>query len=150
MTWRAFILGLLAVAGISLLEPYAGHGKGWGGFSSTSFPGGAVLVLVVLTVGANVLIKLIRRGWALKRPELMLIWCMLIVGAAVPSNLMRFWFPVLAAPSYLGRRARCRSLVWQQCAFSNSPFRPVLGQDHKKQGRLLGDDQQNGILDSRR
>ena len=111
MTWRAFILGILAAAGIALLEPYVGHAKGWGGFSATSFPGGAVLVLVVLTVGANVLLKLVRRGLELSRAELMLIWCMLIVAATFPGDgIARFWFSFTAAGPYMARRA---DLAWE-------------------------------------
>ncbi len=105
MTWRAFIIGLLFVAGIALLEPWTSWAEGWGGFSGTAFPGGAVLVLVILTVGLNVLLKLVRRGWELRQPELMLIWCMLIVGATFPGDgLARFWFSFTAAPPYLARR----------------------------------------------
>ncbi|MCK4376513.1 MAG: hypothetical protein KAX19_14350, partial [Candidatus Brocadiae bacterium] len=111
MTWRAFIIGILFVAGIALLEPYVSHGKGWGGFSSTSFPGGAVLVLVVLAVGLNVLLRLIRRGWELTQAELMLVWCMLIVGATFPGDgIARFWYSFIAAGPYLARRA---DLAWE-------------------------------------
>lgn len=105
MTWRAFIIGLLFAAGIALLEPWVSWAEGWGGFSGTAFPGGAVLVLVLLTVGVNVLIKLVRRGWALTQAELMLVWCMLIVAATFPGDgLARFWFSFTAAPPYLARR----------------------------------------------
>jgi hypothetical protein len=105
VTWRAFIIGVLFVAGISLLEPWMSFAKGWGGFSATAFPGGAVLVLVILTLGANVLLKLVRRGWELARAELMLVWCMIIVGATFSGDAFaRFWYSFIAAPPYLAQR----------------------------------------------
>ena len=125
MTWRAFIIGILFVAGMACFEPYVSHGKGWGGFSSSSFPGGPVLVIVVLTVGLNVLIKLVRRAWALKQAELMLVWCMLIVAATFPGDgIARFWYPLLASGPYLARRA---DLAWEEDgALTYAPEKLVL------------------------
>jgi hypothetical protein len=112
MTWRAFFIGILFVAAIALVEPWCSFGKGWGGFSGSSFPGGAVLVLVVLAVGLNLLLKLIRRGWELKQAELMLVWCMLIVAATFPGDgIARFWFSFTAAGPYMARRA---DLAWEE------------------------------------
>ncbi len=128
MTWRAFLIGLFFVAGIALLEPWVSWAKGWGGFSGTAFPGGAVLVLVILTVGVNLLIKLVRRGWELSQAELMLVWCMLIVGATFPGDgLARFWFSFTAAPSYLARRA---DVAWEDDgALTHAPEELVLSND---------------------
>ena len=42
MTWRAFIIGRVAVAAIGLLDPYTSFIKGYGGLTSHSFPDGAV------------------------------------------------------------------------------------------------------------
>lgn len=112
MTWRAFIIGLLFAAGIALLEPYVSWAKGWGGFSGNAFPGGAVMVLVLLTVGVNVVLKLVRRRWAFRQAELMLVWCMLIVAATFPGDgLARFWFSFTAAPPYLARRT---DIAWEE------------------------------------
>ncbi len=80
MTWRALLIGLVAVAGICFLDVYSGTVKGYGGFTGSYFPGGAVLVLVLLAVIVNALIKLVRRGWALTQAELMLVWCMGLVA----------------------------------------------------------------------
>ena len=106
MTWRAFIIGLIAVAAFSLLDPYTSFIKSYGWLTASCFPGSAVLVLVVLAVGANTLLRLIRRGWELSQPEQMLIWCMLIVGAVIPcEGIGRYWYSLLAGPPYLARRS---------------------------------------------
>jgi hypothetical protein len=126
MTLRALLLGLLCVAAIALLDPYMSFNKNYGWNTQTHFPAAAAFVLVVLTVGANSLVKLIRRRWALRHPELMLVWCMLIVGCAVPSNLMRFWFPVLASPAYLSRRA---DIGWKDTSLAAAPDGLLLTKD---------------------
>ena len=76
MTWRAFIIGLLAVIGVALVDPFVSFNKNYGWNTQGHLPIAAVFLLVVVTVGLNFLIRLIRRRSALKRPELMLIWCM--------------------------------------------------------------------------
>ncbi len=112
MTWRAFIIGLLFAAGIALLEPWVSWAKGWGGFSGNAFPAGAMMVLVVLTLGLNVILKLARRGWELSQAELMLVYCMLIVAATFPGDgLARFWFSFTAAPPYLAERP---DVYWEE------------------------------------
>jgi hypothetical protein len=118
MTWRAFILGLLCVVGVALLDPYMSFNKGYGWNTQTHFPTAAGFLLVVLTVAANSLLRLLRPRSALSQAELMLVWCMLIVGCVVPSNLMRFWFPVLATPAYLARRP---DIVWADTALKAAP-----------------------------
>lgn len=118
MTWRAFILGLVSVICVALLDPYMSFNKDYGWNTQTHFPTAAGFLLVVFTVGANSLLWLFRRRYALRSPELMLIWCMLIVGCVVPSNLMRFWFPVLATPAYLAGRP---DIGWQDTALKAAP-----------------------------
>jgi hypothetical protein len=126
MTWRAFTVGLLCVVAVALLDPYVGFNKGYGWTTQGHFPVAAVFLLVVLTIGVNSLLKLIRRKAVLKQAELMLIWCMLLVGCAFPSNLMRFWFPVVAAPSYLARRP---DIQWQDTALKEAPDSLLLTKD---------------------
>ncbi len=105
MTWRAFLIGLACVAGLSLLDPYTSYVKGYGWLIVGSFPVGAVLFLVALTLGVNAVLRLVRRGRELARPELMLVWCMLIVAAVVPTEgLGRWWYSMLAGAPYMARR----------------------------------------------
>jgi len=106
MTWRAFIIGLLAVAGVCLVDVYSGLARGYGGLTYTCFPSAAVLTLVVLAVLVGPLIGLVRRGWALRQTELMLVWCMVIVACAIPGDgLGAFWYSVVAGGPYMARRA---------------------------------------------
>ena len=126
MTVRAFILGLFAVAAVGLLDPYTSFNKGYGWMTQGHFPVAAAFLLVVFTVGVNTVLRLVRRSAALRRPELMLIWCMLIVGCSFPSNLMRFWFPTLAAPPYLARRP---DVAWKDTALERIPGTLLLSKD---------------------
>lgn len=111
MTWRAFIIGLAAVVAVSLVEVYSGVAKGYGGITSTCFPSAPVLVLVLLAVLINPLIKLVRRAWAFRQAELMLIWCMVICACAIPGDgLGAFWYSVVAGGPYMARRT---DLQWE-------------------------------------
>jgi hypothetical protein len=101
VTWRAFITGLVTVAGIGVLDFYSGTVKGYGGFGGSFFPGGCVLVLVVLVAIVNPLVKLVRRRWAFAQSELMLVWCMTLVAATVPTAGMH---SILAGAPYMARR----------------------------------------------
>lgn len=134
MTWRAFIIGLLAAVGICLLEPYS-VAKGYGFFTNSCFPGGAVLVLVVVVVGLNALVKLARRAWALTQPELMLVWCMALVACAIPNEgLGSFWYGVVAGGPYMARRAE---LAWEDDgALTAAPADLVLSKDPKSTAAL--------------
>ncbi|MCK4373929.1 MAG: hypothetical protein KAX19_01330, partial [Candidatus Brocadiae bacterium] len=119
MTWRAFFIGLLAVIGLTALDPYTSFNKGYGWTTTGHFPAGAVFLLIFFTVILNLAIKLVRKRWALTQAELMLIWCMLIVSCGVACNgLMRYWFSGLAGPPYLARRA---DILWQDTALDAAP-----------------------------
>jgi hypothetical protein len=99
----------------------------WIFLAEGAFPEGAVFFLVVLTVLGNLLIKLVRRSWALRQAELLLVWCMLIVAATVPSEgLMSYWFPTLTAPTYLSRRA---DITWRETSLANAPEGLMLSKD---------------------
>ena len=106
MTWRAFIIGLLAVVLIAAVAFQNDWVLQNTYITGNHFPAGAFFILLVITLGLNVVIKLVRRAWALRQSELMLVWCMMIVACTVPaSGLMRFWFSMVAAPPYYGARA---------------------------------------------
>ena len=105
MSWRAIIIGLLAVVVIAGFAPYNDIVVRGTYITGNSFPAGAFFILLALTVVLNVVIKCVRRAWALRHAELMLVWCMMIVACTVPgSGLMRYWFVMLGAPAYYGTR----------------------------------------------
>jgi len=129
LSWRAFFIGLILVAVVSLLDPYTSLAKGWGWLNTTAFPNSAVLGLVVLVLVVNVLVKLVRDRWALSQAELMLVWCMMIVAAVMPSaGFGRFWYSLLAGGPYLARRA---DFDWEEPggALAEAPERLVLTKD---------------------
>ncbi len=129
MTWRAFLLGLVLVVVLSWADVAGGMSRGYGWTTEGHFPYGCVFLLVVVTLALNVLIKLVKKTAAFRQAELMLIWCMLIVGATVPATgLMRFWFPMLAAPPYLAQR---HDIVWRDTALDAVSDTLVLSKDPK-------------------
>ncbi len=106
MSWRAFIIGLAGVALIAAVAPYNDWVAGNTYLTGCHFPPGPFFLLLILTVGLNVLIKLVRKAWALRRAELMVVWTMMLVASTVPSSgLMRFLFSLPAAPAYYARSA---------------------------------------------
>ena len=129
MTLRAFIVGILLVAGFCLLDPYTSFVKSYGWDATGHFPVGPVFVLVFLTVVVNLALRQVRRAWAFSRPELMLVWCMLIVASVMPCDgMMRMWFPTLAGPAYLSRRA---DIAWRDTSLANAPDTLLLAKDPK-------------------
>jgi hypothetical protein len=106
MTLRALVVGLMAVAFIAALTPYNDFYVGNTFFTGTHFPVGAFFILLVLTLVVNVALRLVRRSWALRQPELMLVWCMMTVSSTVvASGLMRYWFSLVASPGYYAARS---------------------------------------------
>lgn len=129
MTWRAFLIGLVCVAFLAVATPWNDFAKGNTFLTGSHFPAGVVAILLGLTLGANVVLKLIRRAWALHHAELMLIWCMMIAACTVPaSGLMRFWFPLCAAPAYYAARP---DLAWEDDVLKAAPSDLLLTKDPK-------------------
>ncbi len=129
MTWRAFLIGLALVVGISLIDPYASFAQGYGWLNTNAFPTSAVLALVLLALVVNVLVKLVRRRWAFSQAELMLVWCMIIAAAVIPScGFGRFWYSLIAGGPYLARRP---DFTWDQPggSLAEAPDRLVLSRD---------------------
>jgi hypothetical protein len=105
LTWRAFIIGILGVAGLCLIVPVNDYRIGNTFLTGNHFPVGVFCFLFLLTLGLNGLLRLVRRAWMLRQSELMLVWCMMIVSATVPaSGLMRNFLAALPAAPYLSQR----------------------------------------------
>ena len=129
MTWRAFLIGLVAVALIAAVTPYNDFDKGNTFLTGNHFPAGAVAILLVLTLAVNVGLKLMRRSWAMRQSELMLVWCMMVVSCTVPaSGLMRYSFSIPAAPAYYAARA---DLPYEEHVLKEVPRDLVLTKDPK-------------------
>ena len=129
MTWRAFAVGLIAVALIAAVTPYNDFDRGNTFFTGNHFPAGAVAILLVLTLGGNVALKLLRRSWGLRQSELMLVWCMMVVSCTVPaSGLMRYLFSIPASPAYYAARA---DLAYEEHVLKEVPLDLVLTKDPK-------------------
>ncbi len=129
MTWRAFFIGLAAVALIAAVTPWNDFDKGNTFITGNHFPPGAVAVLLVLTLVVNIALKLVRRRWALGQSELMLVWCMMIVACTVPaSGLMRYLFSIPASPAYYAARP---DLFFEDYVLKDVPRDLVLTKDMK-------------------
>jgi hypothetical protein len=127
VTWRAFIIGLLGVVGLCLLVPVNDYRIGNTFLTGNHFPVGVFAFLVFLTVGVNLVLRLIRRTWMLRQTELMLVWCMMIVASTVPaSGLMRNLLPTMTAAPYLAQRP---DLYWESDVLPASPEGVLLSRD---------------------
>ncbi|NLW49568.1 MAG: hypothetical protein GXY85_01820 [Candidatus Brocadiaceae bacterium] len=116
MTWRAFFLGLFLAGLLNWSDVYCGWAHIWGRMTESNFPVSCVFALVVLTLVVNVVIKFVRRGWAFRQAELMLVWIMLLVASSIPTTgLQRFWLPMLAGPPYLAGRS---DIIWRETALN--------------------------------
>ncbi len=127
MTWRAFLIGLVCVAFMAAVIPWNDFARGNTFLTGSHFPAGVVAILLVLTLIVNVGLKALRKAWALRQAELMLVWCMLIAACAVPaSGFMRFWFPLCAAPAYYAARP---DLAWEDDVLKEAPADLILTKD---------------------
>jgi hypothetical protein len=110
MTWRAFLIGILGVVVLCLVVPVNDYKLGNTFLTGNHFPVGVFFALVFLTLAVNGVLRLVRRAWMLRQPELMLVWCMMIVASTVPaSGLMRNFVPAMTAAPYLSQRP---DLIW--------------------------------------
>ena len=129
MTWRAFIIGVLAVAGFCLLVPVNDYRVGNTFLTGNHFPVGVFCFLFILTLGVNGILRLLRRAWMLRQSELMLVWCMMIVASTVPaSGLMRNFLASMPAAPYLSQRP---DLFWADDVLKDAPPGILLSNDAK-------------------
>lgn len=99
-TARAVIIGLLCVLFLSIATPYCDLVLRSTWIGSTFLPIGAISIFVVLILGLNSLLKLSNLG--LNSSELLLIYCMMIFGAGIPSfGLAVLLIPNISACYYL-------------------------------------------------
>ena len=102
LTWRSALLGVAGVAALCRITPYNDFHLHQTYLYGNHFPLGC-LFLFILFVGINRIVRLVSRRSALRGPELLLIWAMLISGSGLASSgLMRYLGPVPLAPFYFG------------------------------------------------
>jgi hypothetical protein len=129
MTWRAFLIGLVLSIAMCWKDAYGGLTRAWGWTTEGHFPEAVVFLLVLLVLVVNVAIKLVKRTAGLKQAELMLIWCMLLVAAVLPTTgLMRFWLPMLGGPPYFAGRS---DIAWRDTSLQDAPSALLLSKDPK-------------------
>ncbi len=127
MTWRAFAVGILGVLGLCLLTPINDYSFANTYLTGNHFPVGVFFFLIILTLGVNLVLRLVRRAWMLRQSELMLVWCMMLVSSTVPaSGLMRYWPTTLAAAPYLSQRP---DVFWEEDVLKEAPDGILLTRD---------------------
>ena len=101
VTWRSVLVGTIAVIILSISSPYVNYALRGSYVTANYLPLGVVFLFFVLVGGVNVLLKYIRAEWAFTSSELVTIFVMLIVSAAIPTNaLTGLLVSTLAAPFY--------------------------------------------------
>jgi len=129
MTWRAIIIGMALLVFMCWGDVLAGISRGYGWTTEGHFPDSAVFLLVFVVLVVGVGLRMLKRRWGLKQAEMMLIWCMLIIGSVIPSTgLMRFWLPMLAAPSYVASRP---DIQWRSTSLDACPADLLISKDPK-------------------
>jgi hypothetical protein len=99
VTVRAFVIGCVCALLLGIGIPYCDLVmKGtWVGL--TAFPISSFFLLFLLTAGVNVLLRKVKRGFS--HGELLLIYCMMLVAAGIPSfGLTGLLIPYIAGPFY--------------------------------------------------
>ena len=99
MTPRAVIVGILAVLLIGLATPYSDLVMQGTWVGLTAFPISSFFILLILTTMLNVVPR--KLGVGLSTAELLVIYCMMLVAAGVPSfGLTGLLIPYMAGPFY--------------------------------------------------
>jgi len=84
-TARSLMIGAVLAFSINVACPYSVLILESAGLTSDYITAGAIMFFFVLVGIVNVLLKLIRRSWALSSSELILIYIMMIVASAIPT-----------------------------------------------------------------
>ncbi len=101
LTWRSAIIGLGGVALLCAITPYNDFHLHQTYLYGNHFPLGCLFLFTVLVVVVNQALRRIRRSFALRQQELLVVWAMLVCGSGLASSgLMRYLGPVPLAPFY--------------------------------------------------
>ena len=101
VTIRALVLGALLAFFLNLACPYTVLVLQNAGLTSDYITAGAMMVFILLVGLVNPLLKVVRRSWALRTSELVVIYAMMIVASAIPTwGLVTNLFHILTRPFY--------------------------------------------------
>lgn len=116
MTARAVAIGLVAVLAIGLVTPYSDLVMRGTWVGLTAFPISAFFLLLVLAAAVNVIPR--RLGFGLSTAELLVIYCMMLVAAGIPSfGLTGLLIPYMAGPFYFASpENRWEETLWPHFA----------------------------------
>jgi len=99
-TLRALLTGVVGVIIICAVEPYNAYYVGGTHLVGNHFPIASVFLFLIIILIHSAL-KSLKPSYGFTTAELIVIWCMLIVVAAIPySGLVRYLFPLIPAPVY--------------------------------------------------
>ena len=100
-TWRGFAVGALLALGIGVGAPYAVIMLQGSYMALNSSSPGAIFLFFVLVVGVNTLLRALGRGFALGRADLVLIYAMLLLASAVPTQaFVGYLIPIISGLYY--------------------------------------------------
>ena len=100
-TWRGFAVGALLALGIGVGAPYAVIMLQGSYMALNSSSPGAIFLFFVLVVGVNTLLRTLGRGFALGRADLVLIYAMLLLASAVPTQaFVGYLIPIISGLYY--------------------------------------------------
>jgi hypothetical protein len=103
VTWRAVLLGLAGTAVLAWLVPVFDLQVQGTWIASCHLPIGVFNLLVLLLL-VNAALKVLRPRFALSRRELLVVYCLMLVGSGLPSfGFTEYLFPTLAGTLYYAR-----------------------------------------------
>lgn len=101
VTFRSVAIGVICVVVLTWITPYNDYYVGGTYIAGNHFPIGACFVLLIFILFLNPFLKKSKLSQELSPPELITIWCMMIVASGIPSSgLLRYLLPDLIAPRY--------------------------------------------------
>jgi len=104
LTPRALLIGAACVIFLSIAAPFSDLVMSGTWIAGAHLPIGALFVFLVMVVGINPLLKKFRI--ALSQSELLLVYCMMIVGAGIPvTGFTEYLIPTIASHLYYGTPA---------------------------------------------
>ncbi len=118
VTLRALIVGVLGVVVVGIGFPYANLIVQGTRPANTALPFGVIFVFFILVALINPLPALLRRRAILSRPELLVVFIMLLVAAAVPTwGLIGQVLPIMTGAQYYATPSN----RWQQTIVEHLP-----------------------------